>query len=168
MFNKVILLGNLTRDIELRYASSGSAIGNSAIAVTRKFSVGSEKREETCFIDITFFGRTAEIANQYLGKGRQVLIEGRLQLQQWQDKASGTNRSKHVVVVESMQMLGGGNSQNSGYQNSGYQSDYSSNYTSQPTKAPKTSKKDNMQRYDDSEKIDEIDVDDFNGDEIPF
>lgn len=68
MFNKVMLLGNLTRDIELRYTQGGTAIGNSAIAVTRKMTINNEKREETLFIDIAFYGKTAEIANQYLKK----------------------------------------------------------------------------------------------------
>lgn len=71
MFNKVIMLGNLTRDIELRYTQGGTAIGNSAIAVTRKMTINGEKREETCFIDIAFYGKTAEIANQYLKKKAQ-------------------------------------------------------------------------------------------------
>ena len=66
MFNKVVLVGNLTRDIELRYIQSGTAVGSAGMAVNRKFSVNGEKRDETCFIDITFFGRQAEIANQYL------------------------------------------------------------------------------------------------------
>ncbi|CZE47165.1 single-stranded DNA-binding protein [Campylobacter geochelonis] len=107
MFNKVILVGNLTRDIEVRYANNGSAIGNTAIATSRKYTAASgEKKEEVCFIDITFFGRTAEVANQYLKKGSRILVEGRLKLDQWQDN-SGQNRSKHSVVVETMQMLSG-------------------------------------------------------------
>ena len=73
MYNKVILAGNLTRDVEVRYTQSGSAIGNTAIATTRKFkSATGEQKEETLFIDLTFFGRTAEIANQYLRKGSKV------------------------------------------------------------------------------------------------
>ena len=72
MFNKIVLVGNLTKDIELRYTQSGAAIGSSGIAVTRKFNVNGEKREETCFIDITFFGKQAEIANQYLNKGSKL------------------------------------------------------------------------------------------------
>ena len=108
MFNKVVLVGNLTRDIELRYIQSGTAVGSAGIAVNRKFSVNGEKRDETCFIDITFFGRQAEIANQYLNKGSKVLIEGRLKFDTWQDQ-NGQNRSKHSVVVESMEMLGGQN-----------------------------------------------------------
>ena len=108
MFNKVVLVGNLTRDIELRYIQSGTAVGSAGIAVNRKFSVNGEKRDETCFIDITFFGRQAEIANQYLNKGSKVLIEGRLKFDTWQDQ-NGQNRSKHSVVVESMEMLGSQN-----------------------------------------------------------
>ena len=119
MFNKVVLVGNLTRDIELRYLQNGTAIGKTGIAVTRKFNSGNgEKREETCFIDIDFWGRTAEIANQYLRKGSKVLIEGRLKLDQWQDQQTGANRSKHSVVVESMEMLSapqGGNSGGNSY-----------------------------------------------------
>ena len=121
MFNKIVLVGNLTRDIELRYTQGGAAIGSCGIAVTRKFSVNGEKREETCFIDITFFGKQAETANQYLSKGSKLLIEGRLKFDQWQDN-NGQNRSKHTISVENMEMLGGqqqgGYNQNS---NQGYQ-----------------------------------------------
>lgn len=107
LFNKIILVGNLTRDIEVRFSSSNLAIANTGIATNKKFKnqMGEEK-EEIMFIDITFFGRTAEIANQYLKKGSKVMIEGRLKLDQWTDK-SGAKRSKHSVTVESMQMLGG-------------------------------------------------------------
>lgn len=105
MFNKVVLVGNLTRDIELRYTTAGVAIGNSSIAVTRKFTANGEKREETCFIDITFFGKQAEIANQYLNKGSKLLVEGRLKFDQWTDN-NGQTRSKHSVSVENMEMLG--------------------------------------------------------------
>ena len=105
MFNKIILVGNLTRDIELRYATSGSAVGSSAIAVTRKYTLNNEKREETCFIDITFFGKQAEVSNQYLQKGSKLLIEGRLKFDQWTDN-NGQTRSKHSVSVEAMEMLG--------------------------------------------------------------
>ena len=114
MFNKVVLVGNLTRDIELRYTTSGSAIGNCGIAVTRKFTTNGEKREETCFIDISFFGKQAEIANQYLNKGSKVLIEGRLKFDQWTDN-NGQNRSKHTISVENMEMLGGGQQNQGGY-----------------------------------------------------
>lgn len=119
--NKVVLIGNLTRDIELRYAQSGYCVGNAGIAVTRKFkNAQGETAEETCFIDLKFFGRTAEVANQYLRKGSKLAVEGRLKLEQWQDQ-SGQNRSKHVVEVESLEMLGGNqgghSNQSSGTQN---------------------------------------------------
>jgi single-stranded DNA-binding protein len=131
MFNKVILIGNLTRDVELRYSSAGLAIASTAIAVTRRFSgANGEKQEETCFVDITFFGKYAEVANQYLHKGSKVMIEGRLRLDSWQDKNTGQSRQKHSVIVEGMEMLDSKNdaSKNQGYnQNSGYtqQSGYS-------------------------------------------
>ena len=131
MFNKVILIGNLTRDVELRYSSAGLAIASTAIAVTRRFSgANGEKQEETCVVDITFFGKYAEVANQYLHKGSKVMIEGRLRLDSWQDKNTGQSRQKHSVIVEGMEMLDSKNdaSKNQGYnQNGGYtqQSGYS-------------------------------------------
>lgn len=116
MFNKIVLVGHLTRDIELRYTQGGAAVGSSGIAVTRKYTLNGEKREETCFIDITFFGKQAEIANQYLSKGSKLLVEGRLKFEQWTDN-NGNNHSKHSISVENMEMLGdgqGGNSSQSG------------------------------------------------------
>ncbi|CUU77255.1 single-stranded DNA-binding protein [Campylobacter hyointestinalis] len=105
MFNKVILVGNLTRDIELRSAGN-FMVGSTGIAVTRKYKNGSgENVEDTLFIDVTFFGKLSEIANQYLKKGSKILIEGRLKLDTWQDQ-QGNTRSKHSVVVENMEMLG--------------------------------------------------------------
>ena len=105
MYNKIIIAGHLSKDIEIRYSQSGSAIANTAIATTRKFKgTDGTQKEEVLFIDITFFGRTAEIVNQYLHKGSKVLIEGRLKLEQWTDK-QGQKRSKHKVDAESVQML---------------------------------------------------------------
>jgi len=104
MFNKTILVGNLTRDIELRYTQGGTAIAKTAIATSRKFTSNGEKKEEVCFIDITFFGRSGEVANQYLRKGSKILVEGRIVFEQWVDK-NGGKRSKHSIAVESMQML---------------------------------------------------------------
>jgi len=113
MFNRVILAGNLTRDIDVRYTQSGTAIANTAIATSRKFkSQSGEQKEETLFIDIVFFGRTAEIANQYISKGSKVLVEGRLKLEQWTAQ-DGTKRSKHTVNVDNLQMIGCNNSNNS-------------------------------------------------------
>ena len=114
MYNKVILVGNLTRDIELRYSQSGMGIANTAIASSRKFTSNGEKKEEVCFVDITFFARSAEIANQYLRKGSKILVEGRLNFDQWVDQ-NGQKRSKHSVIVETMQMLDSkGDNQNAG------------------------------------------------------
>lgn len=106
MFNKVIILGYLARDIELRYSPGANlAIASTNIATTRRTTDNNgEKREETCFVDITFFGKLAEIANQYLKKGSLVMVEGRLKLDTWQDK-DGKNRSKHSVIVEELKML---------------------------------------------------------------
>lgn len=104
MFNKVIGVGNLTRDIEMRYSQSGMAIASTALAMSRKFTSNGEKKEEVCFIDITFFARSAEIAQQYLKKGSKILVEGRLNFDQWMDE-NGQKRSKHNLVVETMQML---------------------------------------------------------------
>ena len=121
MFNKIILVGNLTRDVELKYAQSGTGIATTAIATSRKFTVNGEKKEEVCFVDITFFARSAEVANQYLHKGSKILVEGRLNFDQWVDQ-NGQKRSKHSVVVESMQMLDSKNdNQQSGQAQQPYQ-----------------------------------------------
>ena len=104
MFNKIILVGNLTRDIELRYSQGGMGIAKTAIATSRKFTSNGEKKEEVCFVDVTFFGRSAEVANQYLRKGSKILVEGRLNFEQWVDQ-NGQKRSKHSVTAETMQML---------------------------------------------------------------
>lgn len=165
MYNKIILAGNLTRDIEIKYTSGGSAIGNTAIATSRKFKAqdGTQK-EEILFIDITFFGRTAEIANQYLRKGSKVLVDGRLKLDQWTAQ-DGSKRSKHSVTVENLQMLGGkdeaapmggnGYSQQGESEHSAPSNDhYSQPAPSAPRAAPQS-----------TSNIPEIDI---NEDEIPF
>ncbi|MBV9008538.1 MAG: single-stranded DNA-binding protein [Verrucomicrobia bacterium] len=106
-FNKVILLGNLTRDPEVRYTPKGSAVADLGIAVNRQYTLeNGERREEVTFVDVTFWGRTAEIAGEYLKKGRPIFIEGRLQLDTWDDKQSGQKRSRLKVIGENMQMLG--------------------------------------------------------------
>jgi len=110
-FNKVILMGNLTRDVELRYTPSGSAVADLGLAVNRTWydKQADQKNEETTFVDITVWGRTAEIAGEYLTKGRPVLIEGRLQMDQWEDKETGQKRSKLKVTCENMTMVGSRN-----------------------------------------------------------
>jgi len=106
-FNKVILLGNLTRDPEVRYTPKGTAVTELGMAVNRVYTAeNGEKREDTTFVDVTLWGRTAEIAGEYLKKGRPVFIEGRLQLDTWDDKQSGQKRSKLKVVGEGLQLIG--------------------------------------------------------------
>ena len=107
-FNKVILLGNLTRDPEVRYTPKGTAVADLGIAINRTYTAeNGEKREEVTFVDVTFWGRTAENAGQYLKKGRPIFVEGRLQLDSWDDKQSGQKRTKLKVVGEILQFLGG-------------------------------------------------------------
>jgi single-strand DNA-binding protein len=106
-FNKVILLGNLTRDPEVRYTPKGSAVCDLGIAVNRQYTLDNgEKREEVTYVDVVLWARLAEIAGEYLKKGRPIFIEGRLQLDTWDDKQSGQKRSKLRVIGETMQLLG--------------------------------------------------------------
>lgn len=107
-FNKVILIGNLTRDVEVKYLASGSAVCEVSLAVNRTWfdKATNSKKEEVAFVECTLWGRTAEVAGQYLSKGRSVLIEGRLTQDTWDDKETGKKRSKLKVTGESMTMLG--------------------------------------------------------------
>ena len=106
--NKVLLMGNLTRDPEMRYTPSGLAVTALGLAVNRKWrdTKTNELREDVAFIDVDTLGKTAELANQYLRKGWCVFIEGRLKLDQWDDKNTGQKRSKLKVVAERMQFVG--------------------------------------------------------------
>ncbi len=115
-FNRVILMGNLTRDPQVRYIPSGTAVAELGLAINRTWfdKNSNQKKEDVTFVDVTLWGRQAEIAGEYLAKGRSVLIEGRLQLDTWQDKESGQNRSKLKVVCENMTMVGGRNEGGSG------------------------------------------------------
>ena len=129
MFNKVIIVGNLTRDVELKYLPSGSAAATIGLASNRKFKKqDGTMADETCFVDVKLFGRTAEVANQYLKKGSQILIEGRLVLETWND-ATGAKR-KHSIVAENMQMLGKAqNNDTSNYNENNSMQDYHSQDT---------------------------------------
>ncbi|MFC0019828.1 single-stranded DNA-binding protein [Roseibacillus persicicus] len=154
--NKVYLMGRLTRDPELRYTPKGTAVADLGMAINRYRggTDGGERTEETTFVDVTLWGRQAETANQYLAKGREVFIEGRLQLDSWEDKSSGQKRSKLKVVGESMQFVGGpggGGGQGGG---GGGQS-YSSDSQPQPS-APSPSAPSQGGGYEDEE------------DDIPF
>ena len=108
-FNKVILAGNLTRDPEVRYTPKGTAIAKLGLAINRTWKTETgETKEEVTFVDIDAFGRQAEVISQYLKKGRPILVEGRLKLDQWDDKQTGQKRSRLGVVLEGFQFLDSG------------------------------------------------------------
>lgn len=106
-FNQVILVGNLTRDIELRRTASGTAVTDMAIAVNDRVKRGDEWVDETTYVDVTLWGRTAEVADEYLSKGSSALISGRLKLDKWEDRDTGNERTKLKVVADKLQLLGG-------------------------------------------------------------
>ena len=136
--NKVLLMGNLTKDPELRYTPKGTAVGDLSMAVNRRVSDGNGNwSDETTFVDITVWGNTAENAQKYLSKGRGVFVEGRLQLDTWKDKQSGQKRSKLKIVAETLQFLpdgkvGGGGGRPSGGGGSSSSSQGSSAASSSP------------------------------------
>lgn len=111
--NKVFLIGNLTRDPELRSTQSGTNVCKFGLAVNRKYNTQSGSKEETTFVDITAFGRQAEVINQYCTKGKPLFVEGRLQFSTWETK-EGQKRSKLDVIVENFQFLGQGSSAGGG------------------------------------------------------
>lgn len=107
-YNKVLLMGHLTRDPECKYLPSGTAVGDICIAVSHKYKdKDGNQKEETAFVDCTAFGKTAELMGKYLKKGNPLMVEGRLKQESWEDKQTGQKRSKLKVVVDSMQFLGG-------------------------------------------------------------
>jgi single-strand DNA-binding protein len=162
MYNKVILVGNLTRDVELKYLSSGSSVAKFGLATNRKWKDknSGDDRQEVMFIDISVFGRSAEIANQYLRKGSKVLIEGRLVLNQWTDQ-NGQKRSKHEIQADNVQFMdtkaeanqqsGGnwGNNNGGSYNNNTYNEANMGNqpnnnsYNQQPQSQPSTPRQEN-------------------------
>lgn len=106
--NKVILIGNVTRDPEVKFTPKGSAVADLGLAINRNYTLDNgEKREETTFVDVELWGRLAEIAGEYAKKGRPIYIEGRLRMDTWEDKTSGQKRSRMKVVGENLQLLGG-------------------------------------------------------------
>ncbi len=137
-YNKVILVGNLTRDPELRHIPSGTAVTDLGLAVNRTWTDRNtnQRNEETTFVDVTCWGRTAEIACEYLRKGRPVLVEGRLQMDEWNDRETGAKRTKLKVVCDNMQMLGSRNEGNSGGGGASYQPPPQSDGPQQPASNP--------------------------------
>ena len=133
-FNKVILMGNLTRDPEMRYTPSGTAIAKLGLAVNRVWrDTEGQQKEETTFVDVDAFGKQAETLGQYMQKGRPILIEGRLKLDQWEDKNTGQNRSRLGVVLERFTFIGSSAGQTDG---GGGAQQQSAPPPSQPTEGP--------------------------------
>ncbi len=187
MYNKVIMIGNLTRDIELRYLPSGIAIAKSAIATSHRYK-GSDgqQKEEVCFLDFNVFGKAAEILNQYVRKGSKVMLEGRLVFEQWQAN-DGTNRNRHTLRVDEFKFLdskadsqntGGGYSQpqqqmpnNQGYNqqpqaqsyNQAQAMPYDNNNYNKPKQGGMQNRQEEIEPYE--QNIPTIDID---NDEIPF
>ena len=119
-FNRVIIAGNLTRDVEVRFLPSGQAVAEVSLAVNEKWTAKDGEKKEVCnFIDCTLWGKTAELAGQYLAKGSSVLFEGKLKQDTWEDKTTGDKRSKLKVTVDHMQFLGGGKGGEAGQQGAG-------------------------------------------------
>ena len=140
MYNKVIMIGNLTRDIELKYIPSGAAIANGAIATSHKYKTqAGEQKEEVCFLDFSVFGKQAEILNQYVRKGSKVMLDGRLVLEQWTDQ-SGGKRSRHTLRVETFKFL---DSKADSMNNNGGQN----NYGNQPAPAQQYQAPAQQQQY---------------------
>ena len=106
--NKVMIIGNLTRDPEVRFTPKGTAVCDIALAVNRRYvNDAGERQEEVAYLDVTLWGKQAELAGQYLAKGNPLFVEGRLQMDTWEDKATGQKRSKIRIICENMQFLGG-------------------------------------------------------------
>lgn len=152
-YNRVTLIGNLTRNPELRKTKSGNSVTELGLALNRVWQNESgQKQEEVTFVDITLWGRNAENAAQYLQKGRSVLVEGRLQLETWQDKQSGQDRSKLRVVADHIQFLGGGQDHAAGVGSATAAADSSSENRSasrQSDGGRRGSDRDNEQREED-------------------
>jgi len=169
MFNKVIMIGNLTRDIELKYIPSGAAIAKGAIATSHKYKTQTgEQKDEVCFLDFDVFGKSAEILNQYVKKGSKVMLEGRLVLQQWTAQ-DGSNRSKHSLRVETFKFLDSKADSNNAGQSGGYNAPapQQQNYNQAPQQQynqPQGGMQQNAPAQQEH-KIPEIDID---TDEIPF
>jgi single-strand DNA-binding protein len=170
------MIGNLTRDIELKYLPSGAAIAKSAIATSFKFkSSTGEQKEEVCFLDFNVFGKSAEVINQYTKKGSKVLLEGRLVLEQWTAQ-DGTNRSKHSLRVENFKFLDSrSDNQTNPYNQGEYAPQQNYNQPQQPYTQPQPTYQEPQQPYNQAQvsggmaqanqAIPEIDV---NEDVIPF
>ena len=138
-YNKVILMGNLTRDPQLKYLPSQTAVAEFGLAINRKWRTpDGQDREEVCYVECAAFGKTGETINQYLTKGKPVFIEGRLKFDSWEDKQGGGKRSKLSVVVDTFSFIGGPNEGGSGGGSSGQESSggYSEGSGPPPSRPP--------------------------------
>lgn len=134
--NKVLLIGNLTRDPELRYTQNGSAVCEIGMAINRTYMSNNEKKEDVCYVDVNVWGRSAEACSRYLKKGSSLFVEGRLNFDQWTDKDSGKTRSKLKVVAERTQFLSSGGRSEDGEMNNSYGNSGSSGGGTQFGSAP--------------------------------
>ncbi len=148
-FNKVILMGNLTRDPEVRQTQSGTSVCRFSVAVNRSYTgQDGATKDETCFVEVDCFGKTAENIGKFFTKGKPILVEGRLRQDTWDDKTTGQKRSKLTVVLERFEFVG--SSGNSGKENA-YDSDYEKSAPSPRQSAPRRN-----------------DSNDLEDDEVPF
>ena len=163
MYNKVILIGNLTKDISIQYLPSGAALAKSSIATSYKYKTATgEQKDEVMFLDFNIFGKTGEVASQYLRKGSKVLLEGRLVLEQWTAQ-DGTNRSKHSLRVDVMKML---DSKSDGQQSRQQeQQQQNSNNSIEVHYQDSQGRAVSKNEYNQEQKIPEINIDE---DKIPF
>jgi single-strand DNA-binding protein len=158
--NKVQLMGNITRDPEVRYTPKGTAVTDIGLAINRNYSTDDgDRREETTFVDITFWGRQAEVIGEYMKKGRPLYVEGRLQLDQWEDKNTGQQRSRLKVIGDNFQFLGG---RDEGGQRGGGQGQQSSQQV-----APQQQSQQSQQQAPTQQNYDPIPPSD-DDDDIPF
>jgi len=156
-FNKVILMGNLTRDPELRVTPGGTSICKMGIATSRRFKTQSgEQREETTFVDVDAFGKQAEVISKYMTKGRPIMLEGRLRYDQWESN-TGDKRSKLSVVLENFQFLGRGTGSDGGGDRQGPRRDIEEN--SPPPRAVQPAAADSVEAADGVEDVE---------DDVPF
>jgi len=164
MYNKVIMVGNLTREIELKYLPSGAAVAKSAIATSHKYKTQTgEQKDEVCFLDFDMFGRSAEVANQYLKKGSKVLLEGRLVLQQWTAQ-DGSKRSKHSLRVDTMKMMDS-KADSERLNQGGYGQDMGQQPQGQYQQQPQNNYNNTQNQVQEPQRIPEINIEE---DEIPF
>ncbi len=164
--NKVMLMGNLTRDPEIRYTPKGQAVTDIGLAINRRYKVENEMREEVTFVDVTFWGKSAEIIGQYMKKGRPLYVEGRLQLDSWDDKQTGQKKSRLKVIGDEFQFLG---SKEGGTGGSGRQDEGGGGYD----EAPRSSRPPQRQAGPPQQSASRQDTDAFppgldDEDEIPF